>query len=135
MKTLLFIFATLLATCHGDVLNHVHEHGSTFKIFPLRMKTGSGGHYIPEVSCASWRLGVEAHNIIDWKTVPIECENYVGNYVLGDQYRADSKFVNREGYFYAKTVNVAGDGKDIWVFDIDETTLSNLPYYAKHGFG
>jgi hypothetical protein len=21
------------------------------------------------------------------------------------------------------------------VFDIDETTLSNLPYYAKHGFG
>jgi hypothetical protein len=87
------------------------------------------------VSCSSWRLGVEAHNIIDWKTVPIECENYVGNYVLGDQYRADSKFVNREGFFYAKTVNVVGDGKDIWVFDIDETTLSNLPYYAKHGFG
>ncbi|KAK2352960.1 hypothetical protein P8452_73684 [Trifolium repens] len=135
MKTLLFFFVTLLVTCHGDVLNVNHEHGSTYKIFPLRMKTGSGGHYIPEVSCSSWRLGVEAHNIIDWKTVPIECENYVGNYMFGDQYRADSKFVNREGYFYAKTVNVVGDGKDIWVFDIDETTLSNLPYYAKHGFG
>ncbi|KAE8802877.1 Stem 28 kDa glycoprotein [Hordeum vulgare] len=24
---------------------------------------------------------------------------------------------------------------EVWVFDIDETTLSNLPYYAKHGFG
>jgi hypothetical protein len=55
--------------------------------------------------------------------------------MLGDQYRADSKTVNREGYLYAKSLNLSGDGKDIWVFDIDETTLSNLPYYAKHGFG
>ncbi|KAJ7969514.1 Acid phosphatase 1 [Quillaja saponaria] len=29
----------------------------------------------------------------------------------------------------------AGDGKDAWVFDIDETLLSNLPYYEVHGFG
>ncbi|XP_058743611.1 stem 28 kDa glycoprotein-like [Vicia villosa] len=130
---LLFCFVTFLATCHGDVANH--EHGSDFNIFPLRMKTGSGGQYIPEVSCASWRLGVEAHNVINWKTVPLECEEYVGNYVLGDQYRADSKTVNREGFFYLKTLNLNRDGKDVWVFDIDETALSNLPYYAKHGFG
>ncbi|GAU24765.1 hypothetical protein TSUD_355940 [Trifolium subterraneum] len=130
---LIFIFVTLLATCHGNVLNN--EHGSSNKIFPLRVKTGSGGHYIQEVSCSSWRLGVEAHNVINWKTVPIECEKYVGNYMLGDQYRADSKVVNREGYFYAKSLNLSRDGKDIWVFDIDETSLSNLPYYAKHGFG
>lgn len=133
MKIFLFLFVTLLATCHGDVVSH--EHGSTNKIFPLRIKTGPGGHYIPEVSCSSWRLGVEAHNVINWKTVPLECETYVGNYMLGDQYRADSKTVNHEGYYYAKTLNISGDGKDIWVFDIDETSLSNLPYYAKHGFG
>ncbi|KAE8798867.1 chromatin assembly factor 1 subunit FSM [Hordeum vulgare] len=30
---------------------------------------------------------------------------------------------------------LAGNGKEVWVYDIDETTLSNLPYYAKHGFG
>ncbi|KAK0597327.1 hypothetical protein LWI29_024079 [Acer saccharum] len=30
---------------------------------------------------------------------------------------------------------MTGDGKEIWVFDIDETILSNLPYFAKHGFG
>ena len=30
---------------------------------------------------------------------------------------------------------VAGNGKEVWVFDIDETSLSNLPYYAKHGLG
>ncbi|CAK8560262.1 unnamed protein product [Lathyrus sativus] len=133
MKIFLFFCVTLLATCHGDDLSH--EHGSTNKVFPLRIKTGPGGRYIPEVSCSSWRLGVEAHNVINWKTVPLECETYVGNYMLGYQYRADSKTVNREGYYYAKTLNISGDGKDIWVFDIDETSLSNLPYYAKHGFG
>jgi len=133
MKILLFFVVTLLATCHGNVQSHEHE--STFNIFPLRMKTGPGGKYIPEVSCASWRVAVEARNIINWKTVPQECEEYVGNYMLGDQYRADSKFVNREGFFYARTLNLKKDGRDIWVFDIDETTLSNLPYYATHGFG
>lgn len=133
MKILIFFFVTLLVTCHGNILNH-DDHGSNNQIFPLRVKSGSGGHYIEEVSCASWRLGIEAHNIINWKTIPKECEKYIGNYMLGDQYRADSKAVNREGYFYAKTLNIT-TGKDIWVFDIDETSLSNLPYYAKHGFG
>ncbi|KAL2338019.1 hypothetical protein Fmac_012465 [Flemingia macrophylla] len=69
------------------------------------MKSGLGGHYIPEI----------------------------GNYLLGDQYRSDSKTVCTEAYLYAKTLNITG--QDLWVFDIDETTLSNLKYYADHGFG
>ncbi|KAK6116747.1 hypothetical protein DH2020_049480 [Rehmannia glutinosa] len=33
---------------------------------------------------------------------------------------------------FAKSVQLEGDdGKDIWVFDIDETALSNLPFYAR----
>ncbi|MED6185224.1 hypothetical protein PIB30_054988 [Stylosanthes scabra] len=80
-------------------------------------------------------LGVEAHNIIEWSTIPQECEGYVGNYVLGKKYREDSKAVTEEAYKYAKSLTLGGDGKDIWVFDIDETSLSNLPYYAQHGFG
>lgn len=140
MKNTLVVFfvvaATLVATCHGHgSSSEQHDHGATYKIFPLRMKTGSGGHYIPDVSCASWRLGVESHNVINWKTVPLECEGYIGNYILGDQYRSDSKTVCREGYLYTKSLNLVADGKAIWVFDIDETTLSNLPYYAEHGFG
>ncbi|XP_027334785.1 stem 28 kDa glycoprotein-like [Abrus precatorius] len=126
-KIVVFFLATILASCHGL------EHGANFQIFPLRMKTGSGGHYIPEVSCLSWRLGVEAHNMIDWKTVPEECKDYIGNYIIGDQYRSDSKTVCREAYLYAKKLNLTA--KDIFVFDVDETTLSNLPYYANHGFG
>ncbi|XP_058743608.1 stem 28 kDa glycoprotein-like [Vicia villosa] len=133
---LLFSFVTFLATCHGDVANH--EHGSNFNIFPLRMKTGLGEEYIPEVialKCSSWRLGVETRNIISFKAIPKECGAYISNYLQGDQYRSDSKTVNREGFFYLKTLNLKGDGKDVWVFDLDDTVLSNLPYYVKHGFG
>ncbi|CAL0326030.1 unnamed protein product [Lupinus luteus] len=120
-----------IATSHGLDL----DHGIDNKILPLRLKSGSGGHYIKGITCSSWRLGVEAHNIIDWKTIPQECEDYVGNYILGQHYRADSKVVNREAYFYAKSLNLTEDGKNIWIFDIDETSLSNLHYYADHGFG
>ncbi|KAL2338018.1 hypothetical protein Fmac_012464 [Flemingia macrophylla] len=130
MKVLVLLVAIIVGAAHEC---HGSEHGASFQIFPLRMKTGSGGHYIPEVSCASWRLGVEAHNVIEWKTVPLSCEGYIGNYILGDQYRSDSKTVNQQAYFYAKTLNITA--KDVWVFDIDETSLSNLPYYAQHGFG
>ncbi|CAL0308739.1 unnamed protein product [Lupinus luteus] len=131
MKTivLLFLLAASIATSHGI------EHGIDYNIYPLRMKSGSGGHYINGITCSSWRLGVEAHNIIEWKTIPQECEGYVGNYVLGVEYRQDSKAVNREAYFYARSLDLIKDGKNIWVFDVDETTLSNLPYYANHGFG
>ena len=131
MLTCLFFLATIVATCHGQEL----DHGATYQIYPLRLKSGSGGHYIPGISCKSWRLAVEAHNIIDWTTVPEECEGYVGNYMLGDQYREDSKVVALEAFAYARSLNLSGDGRDIWVFDVDETSLSNLPYYAEHGFG
>ncbi|KAF5955846.1 hypothetical protein HYC85_008702 [Camellia sinensis] len=41
----------------------------------------------------------------------------------------------KEALEYAKSVELGEDAKDVWVFDIDETLLSNLPYYADHGFG
>ncbi|KAI4330655.1 hypothetical protein MLD38_028923 [Melastoma candidum] len=102
----------------------------------LRPQTGSSdGPNVHGLSCLSWRLAVETDNIRDWDTVPMECEAYVGNYMLGHQYRKDSAAVADEAIAYAKGLEVGRDGKDVWVFDIDETSLSNLPYYAKHGFG
>ncbi|OVA12459.1 Acid phosphatase (Class B) [Macleaya cordata] len=71
----------------------------------------------------------------NWKTVPVQCKDYVGHYMLGHLYRNDSKIVTDEAAKYAQSLNLTGDGKETWVFDIDETTLSNLPYYARHGFG
>ncbi|CBI25273.3 unnamed protein product, partial [Vitis vinifera] len=55
--------------------------------------------------------------------------------MLGHQYRQDSRVVVYEAIAYAESLKLGGDGKDVWVFDIDETTLSNLPYYAENGFG
>ncbi|XP_028778949.1 stem 28 kDa glycoprotein-like [Neltuma alba] len=133
MKTLvafLLVASIIAATSHG-------ADEEPYQIFPLRLKPGSGseGATVQGITCASWRLAVEAHNIIEWKTVPAECENYVGNYMLGQHYRDDSKAVNREAYFYARSLALPKDGRNIWIFDIDETTLSNLPYYAQNGFG
>lgn len=106
-------------------------------IHALRPLLGSGGQLAARagVACDSWRLGVEAHNVIGWKTVPARCEGYVGHYMLGGHYRRDSAVVVDEAVAYAESLQLAGNGKEIWVFDIDETSLSNLPYYAKHGFG
>ncbi|XP_030526455.1 acid phosphatase 1-like [Rhodamnia argentea] len=118
-----------LATVQGSLAGIPHE------IHPLRPRSGSAGELLRGVSCLSWRLGVETNNIKSWSTVPRECEGYVGHYMLGHQYREDSEVVAREAVLYATSLKLAGDGKDVWVLDIDETSLSNLPYYAKHGFG
>ncbi|MDF5581050.1 HAD family acid phosphatase, partial [Vibrio parahaemolyticus] len=135
MKVIVFFVAIIILgaewQCNGSEHEHEHEHGHSYQIFPLRMKTGPGGHYIPEVSCKSWRLGVEAHNVIDWRTIPQDCEGYIGNYMLGEQYRSDSKTVNQQAYFYARDLEV--HPKDTFVFSIDGTVLSNIPYYQKHG--
>ncbi|CAL5096725.1 unnamed protein product [Urochloa decumbens] len=87
----------------------------------------------------SWRLAVETGNIIDWKTVPAHCEQAIVKYLLGDQYGQDSKVVIDEAVLYSSSFKLRGNDADkeklVWLFDIDETVLSSLPYYAKHGFG
>ncbi|CAL5096722.1 unnamed protein product [Urochloa decumbens] len=106
-------------------------------IHALRPLVGSAGDLGRRggVPCDSWRLAVEAYNKRDWKTVPARCEDYLGHYMLGGHYRRDSRVVVDEAVAYAEGLKLAGNGREVWVFDIDETSLSNLPYYAKHGFG
>lgn len=53
----------------------------------------------------------------------------------GDRYASDSGVVANYSLAFGQAVKLGGDGKDAWVFDIDETLLSNLPYYEAHGFG
>ncbi|CAL5050734.1 unnamed protein product [Urochloa decumbens] len=89
-----------------------------------------------DVRCASWRLAAEANNLAPWKAVPAECVAHVRAYVTGVAYRSDLELVARESSAYARAAApLRGDGRDAWVFDIDETLLSNLPYYADHGYG
>lgn len=78
---------------------------------------------------------MEANNLNPWKTIPQECVDYVRDYVMGRGYRLDLERVSNEAGVFAKSVQKSEDGKDAWVFDVDETLLSNLPYYADHGYG
>ncbi|XP_041019018.1 acid phosphatase 1-like [Juglans microcarpa x Juglans regia] len=88
-----------------------------------------------KLQCTSWRFAVEANNLSPWKTIPQECADYVKDYIKGRAYTIDIQRVSKEAGVYAKSVELSGDGKDVWVFDVDETLLSNLPYYAEHGYG
>ncbi|KAK1366698.1 Acid phosphatase 1 [Heracleum sosnowskyi] len=69
--------------------------------------------------CTSWRFAI-----------PKECKDYVDDYMNKKGYKSDLERVSKEARLYASTVELKGDGKDIWVFHVDETLLSNLPYYA-----
>ncbi|XP_010914845.1 acid phosphatase 1 [Elaeis guineensis] len=84
--------------------------------------------------CESWRLAVETNNAGEWKKVPSRCVDVVADYIKGPQYLTDSKMVARLSHAYAKTVQLAGDGKDVWIFDVDETLISNFLHYTLHGY-
>lgn len=88
-----------------------------------------------ELECTSWRFAVEANNLSPWKTIPKECADYVRQYINGGAYKLDIDRVSSEAGAYAESTKLGADGKDVWVFDVDETLLSNLPYYSQHGYG
>ncbi|TKY44547.1 Acid phosphatase 1 [Spatholobus suberectus] len=85
--------------------------------------------------CDSWRLAVETNNAGAWERVPVSCVEFVAEYMVGERYRRDCKVVGDFSSAFAKGVGLVGDGRDAWVFDIDETLLSNVPYYQDIGFG
>lgn len=93
------------------------------------------GEELHQLQCTSWRFAVEANNLNPWKTIPEECADYVKNYVMGRAYKMDLDRVSNEASAFARSVHVGDDGKDVWVFDVDETLISNLPYYVDHGYG
>ncbi|CAL5096731.1 unnamed protein product [Urochloa decumbens] len=97
--------------------------------------TGSRARAAAAAACASWRLGVETNNIRGWYSIPAECRGYVSDYMFGDRFRQDCAVAAREAAAYAETLELAGDGREAWVFDVDDTALTNLPYYADTGFG
>ena len=100
---------------------------------------------------------MEVNNLRGWTNVPDSCESYVASYMTGDGYLEDSKVAISQALDYATSYNFSllvdienenghgeGEGRTyssssspplVWIFDIDETSLSNLPYYAHHRFG
>ncbi|KAM7512386.1 hypothetical protein LguiB_011261 [Lonicera macranthoides] len=91
--------------------------------------SSSPGLHASTINCDSWRFAVETNNHIDWELVPKDCAAYVGKYMESTQYHADCDFVVNEAINYVESLTLTS--KDTWVFDIDETALSNLDYYAR----
>lgn len=86
--------------------------------------------------CESWRINVEVNNIKGFAVVPEECTSHIGNYMTSYQYRADSERAMEECQLYLSSCCcLKDDGKDAWIFDIDDTLLSTLPYFINHNFG
>ncbi|PWA80541.1 HAD superfamily, subfamily IIIB acid phosphatase [Artemisia annua] len=86
--------------------------------------------------CESWRMNVELNNIKDFTVVPSECTSYIGKYMGGTQFTVDAEATIHECTLYLNTLcDLKKDGKDAWIFDIDDTLLSTVPYYKKHGYG
>ncbi|KAJ8766721.1 hypothetical protein K2173_005332 [Erythroxylum novogranatense] len=86
-----------------------------------------------DIYCESWRLSVETNNSGKWSLVPSSCASYVEKYMNGDKFLSDSEVAFDNMLAYAATVEVGSDGKDAWIFDVDETLISNLPYYKLYG--
>ncbi|KAI5060019.1 hypothetical protein GOP47_0024439 [Adiantum capillus-veneris] len=89
--------------------------------------------------CTSWRYNVDVNNLRSWWVVPNQCENIVENYMRGSSYRYDSAQAMQEAETYARTFMYSADYNSstryTWIFAIDDTCLSNLPYYSSHRFG
>lgn len=100
------------------------------------MTTINGSSY-SEAYCLSWRMAVEANNMRGWRTIPLQCLRHVQGYMVGGQYFRDISLIIDQIYAYLDMVTVTpfDDDLDAWVFDIDDTCLSNLFYYRAKRFG
>lgn len=86
--------------------------------------------------CESWRMNVELHNIRNFDVVPEECVQYIEKYMKSTQYKVDFERTIDECRVYVNTkCGLKKDGLEAWIFDVDETLLSTVPYYKKNGFG
>ncbi|PRQ36755.1 putative Acid phosphatase [Rosa chinensis] len=59
-----------------------------------------------------------------------------GKYVTSTQCKVDSDRAIEESIVYLRTSStLKNDGRGAWIFDIDDTLLSIVPYYKGHHFG
>lgn len=83
-----------------------------------------------QLQCTSWRVVVRANYLSPWKTILEKCADYVREYMTKRGYELDLQRVSNEAGLHERSVNLSGDRKIPWIFDVDVTLISNLPYYA-----
>lgn len=87
-----------------------------------------------EMYCDSWKFSVETNDAGTWYTLPDNCVDYVEEYMTGERYLSDSEMVANYSVVYLNSLNLTAQN-NAWVFDIDDTLLSSVPYYVERGFG
>lgn len=92
-------------------------------------------HIVMKTSCSSFFFNSQVNNAQGWKVIPEECEEVVAQYMNNGQYALDMEGVATAALEYLRGIVPREDGKDVVIFDIDETALSNLPYYHRHRYG
>uniref|UniRef100_A0A7N0RDG4 Acid phosphatase n=1 Tax=Kalanchoe fedtschenkoi TaxID=63787 RepID=A0A7N0RDG4_KALFE len=134
LKFAVFLSLISVSFAHEPLNSHLLPRPLIIE-YPETLGTRSAPDDEIRLQCTSWRVAVEANNVSPWKTIPEECADYVKEYMAGRGYGVDLERVSSEALSFARSVEVQEDGRDVWIFDIDETLLSNLPYYAEHGYG
>ncbi|KAJ7570311.1 hypothetical protein O6H91_01G114500 [Diphasiastrum complanatum] len=87
----------------------------------------------PPNFCASFTRNVEVNNLNGW-SLPKDCESFVSEYINGGQYYSDIEKTVKVVTDYLTSVVLEANTLDALVLDVDETALSNVPYYAAHGY-
>ncbi|KAL0921497.1 hypothetical protein M5K25_008574 [Dendrobium thyrsiflorum] len=120
---------------HVKIPFHDKAVDTLLRLLPQEEELSSGdlGDDPNEAYCESWRLSMEMNNAGNWKKISARCSSLVEAYVRGPQYALDSKVVARFAQAYAKNIQIADDGMDAWIFDVDETLISNIHHYFLHG--
>ncbi|XP_022154690.1 acid phosphatase 1-like [Momordica charantia] len=89
--------------------------------------------------CEGWKYSFEVNNLITNFTSPKECVPFLKHYFdyidNGGRYSVDLYYAIEYAYEYAETVKLSSDGRDAWIFGVDDTLLSTLPYYQERGYG
>lgn len=134
-KLLLFVSLIYVSKCQETLNPHTLPRPLILETHVKESPLLSSDIEDVTLHCTSWRFAVESNNLSPWKTIPQECKDYVKDYMNNKGYKNDLEMVAKEALVYASSVELKGDGMDAWVFDVDETLLSNLPYYDDHGYG
>ncbi|KAJ7569571.1 hypothetical protein O6H91_01G084500 [Diphasiastrum complanatum] len=81
-------------------------------------------------NCLAFIRNVEVNNVNGW-VLPKDCEKSVSEYICTGQYYSDvAETLNAAGRYLQSTV-LKADASDAIVLDVDETALSNIPYFAQ----
>ncbi|KAL2928978.1 Acid phosphatase 1, partial [Bienertia sinuspersici] len=81
-------------------------------IFTPSQSLSNGNNHGYSLYCESWRFSVETNNAVNWSSIPDRCYEHIKDYMIGDQYVSDTNLVAHNALEFAKSADIAADGKD-----------------------